>query len=131
MNYDRIMPFGITVGALTVLFVIAMLALIYQRRLLPGLVMIGCFILAVLYLTGLIETAIQLFGPTGDINGKCQVYVYNNEFNGPTINTLAWLQQNATCQSWLAVFAFWIIGAVFLVWMIVLASMVARGGLGE
>ena len=124
------MPYGITVGALTIVFVIAMLLLIYQRRLLPGLVMIGCFILTVLYLAGLIETAIQLFGPQGDINDKCQRILANAPV-GPTLQTLAWLQQNGTCQSWLAVFAFWIIGAVFLVYMIVLASMVARGGTGD
>ena len=129
----RIMPYGITVGALTVFFVLMMVALIYQRRLLPGLVMIGSFILLVLYLTGLIETAIQLFGPAGDINGNCQRFVtsHKNEYKGPSTTTLAWLQQNSVCQSWDAVFAFWIVGAVFLTWMIVLGSMVARGGLGD
>ena len=129
------MPYGITVGSLTVVFILIMLGLIYQRRLLPGVVMIGSFILLVLFITGIIETAIQLFGPVGDINGNCNLYVsghrHDPQFQGPSINTLAWLQQNATCQSWLAVFAFWIIGAVFLVWMIVLGSMVARGVLGN
>jgi hypothetical protein len=104
------MPFGISVGSLTVLFVFLMLVLIWQRRLLPGVVMLGSFILLVLFITGVIETAIQLFGPAGNIN------------------TLAWLQQQSICQQWQAVFAFWIIGAVFLVWMLVLAGMVARGG---
>lgn len=125
------MPYGIAIGSLTVLLVIAMLLLIYQRRLIPGIVTIMAFILLVLYLTGLIETAIQLFGPAGDINGNCQLYVYNNRQTGVSVNTLAWLQQNSTCQSWLAVFAFWIVGAVFLVWMIVIASLVARGRMGE
>ena len=129
------MPYGITVGSLTVVFIFIMLGLIYQRRLLPGVVMIGSFILLVLYITGIIETAIQLFGPAGDVNAKCNLYVYsqrhNPQFQGQSIETLAWLQQNATCNSWLAVFSFWIIGAVFLVWMIVLGSMVARGTVGE
>ena len=127
------MPYGITVGALTVLFILIMLGLIYQRRLLPGLVMIGSFILLVLYITGIIETAIQLFGPAGDIAGNCQFYVTSRKslYHGQNVQTLAWLQQNSTCQSWYAVFAFWIIGAVFLVWMIVLGSMVSRGGLGD
>ena len=124
------MPYGITVGSLTIVFITIMLLLVYQRRLLPGLVMIGSFILLVLYITGLVETAIQLFGPVGDINSRCQ-FIQNNPYTGVSIQTLAWLQQNAVCQSWLAVFAFWIIGAVFLVWMIVLGSMVARGGLGD
>jgi len=126
-----IMPFGITVGALTIVFIILMLILIIQRRLLPGILIIGAFILLVLYITGLIETAIQLFGPEGDINSKCQTYVKNQSYNGLNINTLAWLEQNSICQSWDAVFAFWIIGAVFLVYLIVLASMVAQGGYGD
>ena len=127
------MPFGITVGALTVIFIIIMLILISQRRLLPGVVILGSFILLVLYITGLIETAIQLFGPTGNISGNCQNYITSQaaENNSLSINTLAWLEQNSICQSWYAVFAFWIIGAVFLVWMIILASMVARGGYGD
>lgn len=130
-TYPRIMPFGITVGSLTVIFIIIMLVLIAQRRLLPGVVILGSFILLVLYITGLIETAIQLFGPEGDINGNCQTYVSSQESTGLSINTLAWLQQQSICQSWMAVFAFWIIGAVFLVWMIILGSMVARGGRGD
>lgn len=39
-----------------------MLILIGQNRLDPGTVILGCFILIVLFLAGLIETAIQLFG---------------------------------------------------------------------
>ncbi|EME77915.1 uncharacterized protein MYCFIDRAFT_33894 [Pseudocercospora fijiensis CIRAD86] len=123
-----IMPFGITVGALTIAFIILMLLLIIQRRLLPGILIIGSFILLVLYITGLIETAIQLFGPAGDINSKCQQFVFDNPSKDLSINTLAWLEQNSICQSWLAAFSFWIIGAVFLVYLIVLASMVAQGG---
>lgn len=125
------MPFGITVGALTVIFIWIMLILIWQRRLLPGVVILGSFILLVLYITGLIETAIQLFGPAGDVIGNCKNNVDNVETNGLSLFTLAWLEQQSICQSWQAVFAFWIIGAVFLVWMIILGSMVARGGLGD
>lgn len=125
------MPYGIAVGGLTIIFVIIMLSLIFQRRLLPGVVMIGSFILLVLYITGLIETAIQLFGPVGNISGNCQTYVYDRPSNDLSINSLAWLAQNSICQSWDAVFAFWIVGAVFLVWMIVLGSQVARGGFGN
>lgn len=127
----RIMPFGISVGVLTVLFVWLMLVLIWQRRLLPGVVMLGSFILLVLYITGIIATAIQLFGPQGNINGNCQTYVFNNPQNRLDLNTLAWLQQRSICQQWQAAFAFWIIGAVFLVWMLVLGGMVARGGNGN
>ncbi|WPH04347.1 Hypothetical protein R9X50_00723700 [Acrodontium crateriforme] len=126
-----IMPFGIATGSLTIVFLWAMLILIYQRRLLPGVVMIGSFILLVLYITGIIETAIQLFGPDGNINGNCQMYVSNRPSTDLSIYTLAWLEQNSICQSWDAVFAFWIVGAVFLTWMIILGSQVARGAYGD
>lgn len=125
------MPFGIATGSLTVIFIWVLLILIYQRRLLPGVVMIGSFILLVLYITGLIETAIQLFGPDGNISGACDTYVSNNPQSDLSLYTLAWLEQNSICQSWDAVFAFWIIGAVFLTWMIVLGAQVARGGYGD
>lgn len=127
----RIMPFGLTVGALLVVFIILMLSLIVQRRLLPGILILGAFILLVLFITGLIETAIQLFGPAGDINSKCQTFVYNQPSNTLSVDTLAWLEQDSICQSWSAVFAFWIVGAVFLVWLIVLAAMVAQGNYGD
>jgi hypothetical protein len=125
------MPFGITVGGLLILFILLMLTLIVQRRLLPGILILGSFILLVLFITGMIETAIQLFGPNGDIASKCETFVFNNPSNDLSIATLAWLQQNSICQSWLAVFAFWIIGSVFLVYLIVLASMVAQSGNGD
>lgn len=128
---SRIMPFGLTVGSLLVIFIILMITLIVQRRLLPGVLILGAFILLVLFITGLIETAIQLFGPEGDINSKCQTFVTNQPSRTLSVDTLAWLMQNSICQSWSAVFAFWIVGAVFLVWLIVLASMVARGGYGD
>lgn len=55
-------PYAVTVGSLTVVFIIIMLIMMGQNNLQPGAVMLGCFILIVLYLAGLIETAIQLFG---------------------------------------------------------------------
>ncbi|KAF2459574.1 hypothetical protein BDY21DRAFT_192870 [Lineolata rhizophorae] len=120
-------PFGVTTGALTVALIIAELLLIMQRRLLPAFMMISAFILFVLFLTGLIETAIQLFGPDANVNSNCQNYVFGNQSTGPTMNTLAWLEQNNICQCWLAAFAFWIIGDVFLIWMMIMASQVSRG----
>ncbi|KAK4888170.1 hypothetical protein LTR27_012899 [Elasticomyces elasticus] len=125
-----IMPFGITVGALTVIFVWIMLALIYQRRLLPGVVMIGSFILLVLYITGIIETALQLFRNTNGIIGQCNTLNRNSPQRGLTVEVLAFLELQSICQSWQAAFAFWIVGAVFFLWMIVLGSQVARGGGG-
>lgn len=129
MNTNRIMPYGITVGALTVIFVWIMLILIYQRRLLPGVVMIGSFILLVLYITGLIETALQLFRSTTSIQGNCSQLKAPSK--GLTVNMLAYLELYSICQSWDAAFAFWIVGAVFLLWMIILGAQVARGGRGD
>ncbi|KAK4988641.1 hypothetical protein LTR66_007151 [Elasticomyces elasticus] len=105
-----------------------MLVLISQRRLLPSVVLLWSFILLVLFITGLIETAIQLFGPQGNVNGNCQNYITNQPVTGVSVSTLAWLQQNSICQSWQAAFAFWIVGAVFLVWMLVMASRVNSNG---
>ncbi|TKA71978.1 hypothetical protein B0A55_06994 [Friedmanniomyces simplex] len=125
-----IMPYGITVGGLTILFVWIMLALIYQRRLLPGAVIIGSFILLILYITGIIETALQLFRNTNGIAGQCNSLNSNAPGHGLTVDVLAYLELQSICQSWEAAFAFWIVGAVFFLWMIVLGSQVARGGGG-
>lgn len=148
----RLFPFGITVGSLLVLFIIIEIALIANRRLMPGIMMLGSFILIVLFITGIIETGIQLFGSGSDVNGMCQRYVDNNEQIGPSVNTLAWLEQDSICMvsllrpscavvrdfflldreadlrcvgaQWQATFAFWIVGTVFLVWMMIMASRV-------
>jgi len=118
-------PYGVTVGSLAIVFILIELILIMQQRLLPGIMMLLSFILLVLFVTGIIATAIQLFGGN-NVNNLCQTYVNNMKFTGPSGNTLAWLEQNSLCQSWSAVFAFWIIGTVFLVWMIVMASQVSQ-----
>ncbi|OCK90894.1 uncharacterized protein K441DRAFT_689142 [Cenococcum geophilum 1.58] len=116
-------PYGVTVGALTIIFIIIELILIAQRRLLPGIMMLLSFVLLVLFITGIIGTAIQLFGGP-NINNQCNTYVSNMKVTGPSINTLAWLQQNNICSCWSAAFAFWIIGSVFLIWMMIMASQV-------
>lgn len=96
------------------------LVLIQQRQLLPGIVMLGSFILFVLFLTGLIETSIQLYGPTGSVNSYCNLYRPSSGLtNGEA--TLAWLETQGICQDWKAVFAFYIVGTVFLLWMMVMA----------
>ena len=93
----RIIPYGITVGALTIIWIIVMLILIAQRRLLPGVVLLFSFILLVLFIAGIIGTALNLFaGP--NISGQCSTYVQNMPQYGPSVNTLAWLQQNNICE---------------------------------
>jgi len=91
----------VTVGALTIIFIIIELILIAQRRLLPGIMMLLSFVLLVLFITGIIGTAIQLFGGP-NINNQCNTYVSNMKVTGPSINTLAWLQQNNICKLRLA-----------------------------
>lgn len=135
------MPYGVTVGALTIIFVIIELILIAQRKLLPGVMMLLSFVLFVLYIAGAVGTGIQLFGGN-NINNQCNRFVFNNRTYGATQETLAWLQQQNICkhcsrlqdeeasanestgQCWQAVFAFWIIGAVFFIWMMIIASQV-------
>lgn len=90
--------------------------------------MILTFILFALYLAGLIETAIQLFGAGANVNGNCQTYVMGMPQSGQTLNTLAWLEQQSICQQWYAVFAFWIVGALFLVWVFIIAATVNSNG---
>ncbi|MCJ1365937.1 hypothetical protein MMC16_005062 [Acarospora aff. strigata] len=116
--------YAVTVSALAIIFFILILILISQRQLLPGIVIIGSFILFVLWLTALIETSIQLFGPSGSVNGNCQVYVQGQQFKGQSLNTLAWLEQNTICNCWKSAFAWELIGTVFLLWMIVMAYQV-------
>lgn len=113
----------IAVGALTILFLAAILALINQRQLLPGIVVLGTFILFVLWLTGLIETSIQLYGPKGSVNFYCQHYTKSS---GPSQATLAYLEMVGLCNDWKAAFALLIVGTVFLLWMMVMAWQVNR-----
>lgn len=121
----RILPYSIAVGSLCLLFLLIILVLIQQRQLLPGIVGLITFILFVLFLTGLIETAIQLYGPTGSVNSYCNLYRPSKGLaNGQA--TLAWLETQGICQDWKAVFSFYIIGTVFLLWMMVMAYQVSQ-----
>lgn len=76
-----------------------MLWLISQRSLLPGIVILGSFVLFVLWLVGLIVTSIEFWGPTGNVNTECNIYVNGKTVTGPNINTLAWLEQRSICES--------------------------------
>lgn len=87
----------VTVGALTLAFIIMILFLIANRMLLPGIVMLGSFILFVLWITGLIETAIIDFGPT-NVNANCGSYVMGTPSTGVSVDTLAWLALINICK---------------------------------
>lgn len=125
----RYFPYYITVASLVVAFIILLLSLIYQRRLLPSIVLIGAFILFILWLVGLIVVSVQLWGPTGSVSGNCNLFVFgaNPQPHGQNVQALAWLQQRSICQSWQAVFAFGLVGAIFLLWIMTMAYQVFAG----
>jgi hypothetical protein len=92
------MPYGVTVGALALIFLLIEIVYIAQRKLLPTVMMLLSFILFVLFIAGIIGTAIQLFtGP--NINNQCNTFVFNDDVSGPSVNTLAFLQQRNICKS--------------------------------
>lgn len=88
----------VVTSALGVAFIFLVLVLASRHFLLPGIIILGSFILGVLWLTGLIETSLQLYGIVGDVNANCRIYVDDNRSWGNNINTLAWLTQSTICE---------------------------------
>lgn len=105
-------------------FIVLLLWLIFQRRLLPSIVMIGGFILFVLWLVGFIVVSVELWGPSGSVSKNCDAAVFNQNPTGQSLQTLAWLQQRSICQSWEAVFSLGLVGTIFLLWIMVIAYQV-------
>jgi hypothetical protein len=117
----RYFYFLIVTSVLTLLFVIAMAALYFIHLLLPIIVMIAGFILAVFWLTGLIKASIELWGPLGSINDLCVRYVYSASPTGLNVQTAAWIQQITVCNLWKTTFALEMIAAFLMCWLVVLA----------
>lgn len=111
-------------AALAIVFVLVLLWLIYHRRLLPSIVMIGGFVLFVLWLVGLIVVSVQLWGPSGSVSSSCNLAVFGQSPLGQTLETLAWLEQRSICQGWQAVFSLSLVGVVFLLWIMIMAYQV-------
>lgn len=110
-------------------FIALLLWLIFQRRLLPSIVMIGGFILFVLWLVGLIVVSVELWGgPSAgpSVSASCDAAVFAGRHHpaGQTLQALAWLEQRSICQSWQAVFSLGLVGALFLLWIMVIAYQV-------
>jgi hypothetical protein len=82
------------------------------------MVIIGSFIGFVLWLTGLIQLSIMLYGPDGNVDSYCNRY---RSRSGPEELTLAWLQTSRLCQDWRGAFAMQVVGTVFLLWMMVMS----------
>src|SRR5438552_2064508 len=95
---NRIFPYMVAVSALGLLFLVLILVLIARHSLLPEIIILGSFILCVLWFTGLIGTSIQLYGSKTNVNSNCQNYVIDQVFKGASINTLAWLTQINICK---------------------------------
>ncbi|CAM1508869.1 Fc.00g026080.m01.CDS01 [Cosmosporella sp. VM-42] len=117
-------PYYITVAGLGIVFIGIIFWLIAERRLLPAIVMIGAFMLFVLWVVGLIVIAIELFGPNGSVQSVCNNEVFNRSPKGQSEETLAWLQQRNICQSWQLVFAMALTGGAFLIWIMIMAYQV-------
>src|SRR5699024_4642587 len=92
-------PFMVVSGALGIFFIALILILAMQRFLLPGIIIVGSFVLFVLWLTGLVETALQLYGVVGSVNDSCKYWVEGNGIHGDSIEALAWLTQITICMS--------------------------------
>lgn len=93
-------------STITIIFVCAVVALYYVHLLLPIVVMIGSFIMFVLWITGLVKESIELWGPLGSINDNCVRYVYNDDrWGGGNLYTLARIQQEGVCNLWQTTFA--------------------------
>jgi len=115
--------YWITTAALSIVFILIMLWLISQRRLLPGVVILGSFILFILWLVGLIVVSVELWGQSG-VSSNCNLYVNRQQYKGQSIETLAYLEQHSICQSWEAAFAFELVGTIFLLWMMIMSYQV-------
>lgn len=91
----RLFPFAITTGSLTI-FLIALLSWFSKNQTLtPQLLLLLSFIMFVLYLTGLIETGLLLFG-AGQVSNSCKA-AQATGIRGVSVNTLAWIAQNNIC----------------------------------
>lgn len=111
-------------ACLTVVFVGLLVWLIFSRRLLPSIVILGGFMLFVMWMVGLTVTSVQLWGPNAYVNNNCQLAVFNEHPTGQYSGTLAWLEQKSICQSWFAVFSLGLVGCVFLLWIMMMAFQV-------
>lgn len=140
----------IAASILSLLFIVLIIVLAFQSKLIPEIIILGSFLLFVLWLTGLIGISIQLYGSVASVNANCQNYVESREYRGASINTLAWLTQINICQytlshllrelreamltiglnlgnCWRAAFSFTLVNTVFYIWMLFMALQVRRG----
>ncbi|KAJ2906127.1 putative arginase-like protein [Zalerion maritima] len=123
-NVPWYFAYYITICVLVILYIGLLLYLIIDGRLLPSIVIIGAFILFILWLVGLVVISIELWGPTGSVSSTCNLVVFNQNPHGVSDATFSWMMQKSICQSWHAVFAFGLVGAVFLLWIMIMSYQV-------
>ncbi|KAK8141339.1 hypothetical protein G3M48_000240 [Beauveria asiatica] len=109
------LPYYVTVAAVALTFLLVVMWLLWYRRLLPGVVLIGALALFVLWMVGLVASSIALWG-AGGVQSVCNVQVFSQSPHTPDVTTLAWMQQRNICQTWYLVFAMGLTGAIFLIW---------------
>lgn len=81
------------------LYIGLILFLIIDGRLLPSIVIIGAFIVFILWLVGLVIISIELWGPSGSVNSTCQIVVFSQDPHGVSDRTFAWMMQKSICKS--------------------------------
>ncbi|KAI5286167.1 hypothetical protein KEM54_006998 [Ascosphaera aggregata] len=79
--------------SISLVFLIVMSYFMGTFQLMPDFMILGSIILFALWLTGLIETGIQMFSSAPNVNNNCINFVYRREYKGPSALTLAWLEQ--------------------------------------
>ncbi|PWY92405.1 hypothetical protein BO70DRAFT_357531 [Aspergillus heteromorphus CBS 117.55] len=127
LDIPWIFPYMVVSGALGIFFVILILVLAAQRFLLPGIIIVGSFILFVLWLTGLVETSLQLYGVVADVDSNCRNYITEwGHPQGDNVYSMAWLTEDTICNCWKTAFAFELVNTIFYVWMIVMSWQVNR-----
>ncbi|KKA30843.1 hypothetical protein TD95_000739 [Thielaviopsis punctulata] len=116
-------PYFMTVASLTIIFIFMLIGLTWQRRLLPAIVMVGGFMLLVMWAVGMVRVSIELWG-SGNVNSQCSIQVWSGNPKGENIITLAWLMQKSICQSWQALFSFSLVGTAALIWIMIMSYQV-------
>lgn len=93
----RYFPYYITVASFSILYVALLVFLLARHRLLPAIVMIGAFLVSILWFVGLVVVSIQLWGSNG-VNGECNLRVFDRSPRGDSQETLAWLMEKSICE---------------------------------
>ncbi|KAL1888330.1 hypothetical protein Cpir12675_006219, partial [Ceratocystis pirilliformis] len=88
------LPYFITVSCLTLVFIFILVWLTWKRRLLPAIVMIGAFVLFLMWMVGLVRISMALWG-SGSVNSQCSIQVFSQDPKGENMRTLAWMMQRS------------------------------------